>query len=204
MPTTFSLRRALAAAGLLVALAAPASPAGAATHRGLLPCVAGVTCQPAPAPGHGCPNADVMPNAENTHVIEHATLCLINHERVHYGRRKLHSNHTLRIVARHYAHKMVTQAFFAHVSPGGSTFDQRIRRAGYLHGANGWALGENLAWGAGTSATPRQIVLAWMHSPEHRRNLLDPAFHDAGLGVAAGLPVAGMSGATYVNEFGRR
>jgi uncharacterized protein YkwD len=99
---------------------------------------------------------------------------------------------------------MVVQNFFSHVARSGSTFDQRIRRAGYLRGFNGWALGENLAWGSGRESTPRRIVRAWMHSPEHRRNILDRHFRDAGLGIAVGLPVPGSSGATYVNEFGHR
>jgi len=70
----------------------------------------------------------------------------------------LRSCHTA--VAGRYAHAMVDGRFFSHVSPGGSTMLQRIRSTHYLHGARGWALGENLAWGAGRAATPGQIVRA--------------------------------------------
>lgn len=209
MPTTLHLRRALLAAGALAALTLPATPAAALPHltgrQVALPCLPGVTsCDSAPAGHHpGCANADVAPAPGRVAAAEDATLCLINRQRALHGRAKLHSNRALRHVAGAYASSMAVHNFFSHVSPGGSTFDQRIKDAGYLRGATGWAIGENIAWGSGTRATPREIVRAWMHSPEHRRNILDRHFRDAGLGIAVGLPVAG-SGATYVNEFGRR
>ena len=53
-----------------------------------------------------------------------------------------------------------------------------------------WSVGENLAWGTGVLATPRATVRAWMHSPDHRANLLDRRFADVGIGVAAGAPIA--------------
>jgi len=202
------IRRGLVAAGTLAALALPAAPASAQLHRTVghslsLPCAAGLnSCDAAPAP-RVCANADVPPTVGHVAAAEEATLCLVNHERAVHGRRRLHANDTLHGVARAYALDMVAGNFFSHVSPSGSTFDQRIRRAGYLSDTRGWSIGENLAWGGGILSTPRAIVRAWMHSPEHRRNILDRRFRDAGIGIAVGLPVAG-SGATYANEFGRR
>jgi uncharacterized protein YkwD len=70
-----------------------------------------------------------------------------------------------------------------------------------------WTVGENLAWGTGTLASPRATVDAWMHSADHRENLLDRGFADVGIGIAAGAPeelVADESGGTYVTDFGRR
>lgn len=217
MPTIFAVRRMLIAAGALAALAAPAAPASAhrhsahkhfaaAAHASSLPCIAGIGCS-AHAAAHesaACENTDLQPAIDNTAEVENATLCLINRRRAAHGRKRLHSNSILQGVAASYAHLMVVKSFFDHVAPSGSTFDQRIRDAGYLDGFSGWSIGENIAWGGGTEATPRSIVRAWMHSPEHRRNILDRHFHDAGLGVAIGLPVAGQSGATFVNEFGDR
>lgn len=43
--------------------------------------------------------------------------------------------------------------------------------------------GQNLAWGD-DSPSARTIVNAWMASPEHRANLLDPAYRLTGVGVA--------------------
>jgi uncharacterized protein YkwD len=42
-----------------------------------------------------------------------------------------------------------------------------------------------------------------MHSPGHRANILNPGFHEIGLGVARGAPVGGQDrAATYVTDFG--
>jgi uncharacterized protein YkwD len=38
--------------------------------------------------------------------------------------------------------------------------------------------GENIAYGF---ETPRALVSAWMHSPGHRANILNPAFHRIGV-----------------------
>ena len=38
---------------------------------------------------------------------------------------------------------MARQHYFSHTSPGGTTFPERIRRTGYLRGANEWFVGVN-------------------------------------------------------------
>ena len=194
-------------AALAAAVAATFAPAGAQTASAQVgvPCVQGVTCT-TPAPQ--CANADLMPARSNLAKIERSTLCLLNVQRTRHHLGKLHLSRPLRAVARKYARQMVVQRFFDHTTPTGVNFVQRIERSSYLSGVRGgWALGENLAWGEGTLATPREIVKAWMHSPGHRRNILDGSYHDAGLGVALGVPLAGGAnapGATYANEFGKR
>ena len=73
------------------------------------------------------------------------------------------------------------------------------------HGAGGWAYGENLAWGAGSRATPRQIVAAWMASSGHRANILSARWRNIGVGIAPGAPMAGVGhAASYVTHFGWR
>jgi uncharacterized protein YkwD len=132
-------------------------------------------------------------------------MLLLNRERTSRGLGKLRANRPLRGVATKYARKMVAQSFFEHVSPGGSTFVDRIKRSDYIDGGDGYNLGENLAWGGGVQSAPRLIVRAWMNSPGHRANIINGAFRDIGVGVTLGVPVAGGgSGATYVNEFGTR
>jgi uncharacterized protein YkwD len=100
----------------------------------------------------------------------------------------------------------VADRFFDHVSPTGATFVQRIRQTDYLASAASWSLGENLAWGSGFYATPRETVSSWMHSPGHRHNILDPRYREIGIGVAPGTPTdaGGVPGATYATEFGKR
>ena len=155
-----------------------------------------------------CPNADATPTAKNVPVARTATLCLLNVERTSRGLRGLRAHRQLQLAAQSYAGAMVAGGFFSHVSPTGSTVDQRIRQGTrYLAGALRYTIGENIAWGEGALASPRAIVAAWMASPGHRANILRGAFREIGIGIAPGAPVQGLAGApavTYTNEFGAR
>jgi uncharacterized protein YkwD len=150
-----------------------------------------------------CAGANLTPTASSAAKVRSATLCLLNRQRALHGLRRLRAQRSLAHAATNYARLMVHKHFFDHVSPAGSTMAQRIGRTAYLHHTRAWSLGENLAWGADSASTPAQIVNAWMHSAPHRRNILDPSFKEIGVGIALGAPT-GQSGATYVNEFGRR
>jgi uncharacterized protein YkwD len=154
-----------------------------------------------------CAGRDVAPTQSNAAKVRHATLCLLNQQRAAHGLRKLRSSGKLRSAAQAYTWAMVRNDFFDHVSPGGSTLMTRVRSTAYLSSARGWALGENIAWGAGYRATPKAIVSAWMHSSGHRHNILTGRFNEIGIGVVAGAPVDlpdGMNAATYTTDFGTR
>jgi uncharacterized protein YkwD len=162
----------------------------------------------AASPAHAaCAGADVMPSSAKAAKVRAATLCLLNAQRRSHGLRKLRANGRLRRAAAGYARFMVARDFFAHEGPDGSTPLSRIRSTRYLRGARSWAIGENLAWGTGSFATPRATVRAWMHSPGHRANILNGSFREIGIGVADGAPVsigAAAPGATYATDFGYR
>jgi uncharacterized protein YkwD len=138
--------------------------------------------------------------------VQNATLCLLNAERSARRLRPLSANSKLASAAERHSRDMVRRHFFAHDTPGGGGFDKRIVRVGYLRGARGWSIGENIAWGTGTSATPAQIVNQWMNSPPHRANILSRKFAEIGLGVAVGAPQGGggLPGLTYTTDFGSR
>ena len=160
-----------------------------------------------PAAAFACDNADDIPTADSISDARDATLCLLNMERTERGLDKLHSNSRLERAAQAYSRSMVVNDFFNHVSPGGSTLVSRIKATRYLNGANGWMLGENIAWGGSTRATPRETVEAWMHSAGHKRNILTSSFDEIGIGVAIGAPATlpdGMASATYTTDFGQR
>lgn len=155
-----------------------------------------------------CANADIMPGAANIASVKNATLCLLNTQRTSRGLSRLSPDRQLAKAAGRHSATMVSQRFFGHVSPAGSTLSSRVRGGtSYLRGSiRSWSLGENLAWGSGTRATPRKIVRSWMNSPGHRRNILDRRFRHIGIGVATGAPgaVAGRPAATYTTNFGTR
>ena len=151
------------------------------------------------------PAAHRMPTADLAGARA-ATLCLLNHQRALQGLPALGLRSSLSAASSRYAHQMVAEHFFGHVSPTGSTLHTRVVSSGYLRGATSWSAGENIAWGAGQAATPASIVRAWMHSPGHRANILTPGFRDIGVGIAQGAPgwAGGHGAATYVTDFGSR
>jgi len=101
---------------------------------------------------------------------------------------------------------MVRSRSFSHYGPRGSTMLTRIARTGYLSRVASYRVAENIAAGAGPGhGSPSGIVRSWMHSPPHRRNILDSRLHDFGVGVARGDPFgSGARAATYTLDLGAR
>ncbi|MDQ8045158.1 MAG: CAP domain-containing protein [Solirubrobacteraceae bacterium] len=159
-----------------------------------------------PAAAAPCANADSAPGTISAKALGTATLCLLNEERSHYGLGPLKAQHNLAKAATGYSKEMVRHQFFDHVSPGGSTLASRLKKVHYTSTARAWSIGENIAWGTGSKATPAQIVDAWMHSAGHKANILDRSYKEIGIGIALGAPVATASsvGATYTTDFGYR
>jgi uncharacterized protein YkwD len=183
----------------LVALVAPSSGRadGGAASPSAKACAASERCE----------SADALPGQVAQSDIRDAVLCLMNAQRSARGLKRLRAQPELGEAANRFARQMVRDRFFDHESPGGSTMVSRIRATSYLRDVLRWTVGENLAWGTGTRATPRATVDAWMHSADHRANLLDRSFADVGVGIAAGAPAelgADETGGTYVTDFGRR
>ena len=153
-----------------------------------------------------CPGVNDAPTPATAGAAEASTLCLVNNERIKQGLAPLAASARLDAAAAAHSADMAASHYFSHQSPAGSTVVSRIGQSGYLAGARGWSIGENIAWGTGTLATPDSIVRAWMNSPGHRANILRPDFAEAGTGVTAAVPRAGLSdaGATYTQDFGAR
>jgi len=151
-----------------------------------------------------CASASATPSEVAKRTVVRATLCTLNTERAQHGLRPLKLNKKLSAAARRHARDMVRRDYFSHDSLGGGTFVDRIRRSGYLRGASGWSVGENLAWGSHQRAAPRAITAMWMDSAGHRANILSPAFREVGIGFSIGAPGASGPAATYATEFGTR
>lgn len=138
--------------------------------------------------------------------VRAATLCLINRERAAQGESPLALNGDLQDAAQGHAESMAVAGYFEHTAPNGSSVLERLRNAGYLDsGAQAYEIGENIAWGSLQDATPDAIVAAWMASPGHRANILNPDFRETGIGIAPHLPQSfglGQSGAMYTQDFG--
>jgi uncharacterized protein YkwD len=151
----------------------------------------------------GCADADVQPAADNLATVAAATLCLLNAERADAGLAPLTLNDRLAEAATEHTRDMVDHQYFAHVTPDGVDLVARVKPTSYIRSDMSWIVGENLAWGTGPLATPRNIVAAWMASPGHRENVLRPVFREIGFGVSTGNPRAtDGAGATYTTVFG--
>ncbi|MDX6679181.1 MAG: hypothetical protein QOE31_3233 [Solirubrobacteraceae bacterium] len=151
-----------------------------------------------------CPGADTMPTSAPPIVAKGATLCLLNNERITHGLVAFASQPQLETAAANYSQAMVAQRFFSHVSPAGQALAQRL--SAYISGVETWDIGENLAWGEDSLATPRAVVNGWMHSEGHRANILNATFREIGIGIAPGTPGGSspQSSATFTTEFGSR
>jgi uncharacterized protein YkwD len=159
--------------------------------------------------GRTCAHAGLAPTPHDLRLIRAATLCLVNRERAAHGERPLRANRRLRRAAQAHAHSMAVYDYFEHVGgvePGGGTPLARMRASGYISSSHvGYEVGENIAWGTLSLATPNAIVAAWMRSPAHRANILDPRYRETGLGVSPRPPASlahGQPGAIYTQDFG--
>ncbi len=164
----------------------------------------GLVAVPA-AQASGCVGADTVPSsAAAIEVAKGATLCLLNEQRAAASLAPLRSEAVLERAATGYSVAMISQRVFAHVLPDGVVL--RARLSEYLAPAGEWTIGENLGWGERELTTPASMVDAWMHSEGHRRNIMDGAFRDIGIGIVPGSPLtgAGTDAATYTTEFGQR
>jgi uncharacterized protein YkwD len=147
-----------------------------------------------------------MPAPDNVLRVDEATVCLVNQLRGQHGLRPLRIDSDLVSAAQRHADDMVFENYIEHTGPAGDTPLTRIRDSGYLNDSTvAYAIGENVAWGTLTLATPAAIVQAWEASPEHLANILSPAYADTAVGIDPQAPPAlaeGQAGATYDQEFG--
>lgn len=118
-----------------------------------------------------------------------ALLCLINAERRTHGLRALVEVRSLEVAAQTHTRQMVRRNYISHTGPDGSTPLERIRRGGYLSGAGAYSYGENIGFSSLQRGTPASIVRAWIRSPEHLAQILNPSFRASGIGLVRRTPL---------------
>ena len=154
-----------------------------------------------------CKGTSLQPTRADLTRVSVATLCLIEHERLTYRLKPLHSNRSLQRIGSKQASEMVIGDYFGDDSLSGWTPIQRIEVSAYATRARSLSAGQNIGWGSGTLATPAAMVRAWMLSPPHREIMLSGGYRDIGVGIAPATPqrsTEGLPGATYVVEFASR
>jgi uncharacterized protein YkwD len=153
-----------------------------------------------------CQNTELVPSAGNLSIVRASVLCLINRTRAEHSEAPLLANAQLEEAAESHCQELIADDYFAHVSPSGETPVDRIEKTGYVPGPSvGYVIGENLAWGTYSLATPQAIVAAWIASPGHLANILESQYHETGIAITPAVPESlgdGNPGATYAQEFG--
>ncbi len=120
----------------------------------------------------------------------------VNNERSTRSIPTLNYNSDLAEAAAYKAQDMITRDYFAHQDPDGNYIWPTDVADGYTPYT---ILGENLAINFPDTDS---LMSAWMDSPEHRTNILNPAFQDQGAGVASGNTSQGQYSISIANEFG--
>lgn len=121
-------------------------------------------------------------------------LSLTNQERQDAGVGALVFNEELSEAASRKADDMFTYDYWAHNSPTGKTPWVFIRASGYKY----VYAGENLARGF---TAPKDVIKAWMASPDHRANMLSANYEDVGFAVKLGK-INGEETVLIVEELG--
>jgi uncharacterized protein YkwD len=109
--------------------------------------------------------------------IETAVLDYVNGERTRAGLGTLAAQYQLSAAATLHATDMACKNYFSHTGSDGSSPFDRIKAQGYIY----YYAGENLFAGNGVYNNAGQAVSAWMNSPGHRQNILNPEFTEAGV-----------------------
>jgi uncharacterized protein YkwD len=107
----------------------------------------------------------------------------INRVRTEHGLAPLRGSGTLRRAAGQHVYEMAVLGYFGHGSPNRASFAARLAAYYVPRGYGTWAVGETLLWWE-SPLPARSIVQLWLGSPEHRRQLLAPAFREVGIAAA--------------------
>lgn len=113
-------------------------------------------------------------------VVSAVLVDLANADRTQAGLGTLSVNPILVAVAQAKANDMASKGYFAHTSPDGLDPWHWFKQQSY---AFDYA-GENLAIDFSDSG---DVERAWMNSPTHRQNLLDPHYTEVGIATAQGM-----------------
>lgn len=126
-----------------------------------------------------------------SHAAVHANqlemLSAVNEVRAQHGLRLFRGDAGLHRSAHAYAHWMLRNGYFGHLS--------RIRASGFSR------IGETLALHSGLRPSPRTTVRRWLASPPHRALMLSPRFRWLGAGLARGR-FGGGAAALWVLHLG--
>jgi uncharacterized protein YkwD len=149
-------------------------------------CAAHSQVRPENRPPHPTPPLSSHPSPD-----EKLLLDATNRERAVAGLQPLKWDDTLAAAARQHAQLMAHENLLSHELSGEAPLDQRVAQAG----AKFAMVAENVAVGP----NPEEIHNGWMHSPGHRKNILNAEL--TAIGIAT---TRGSGGLFAVQDFSRQ
>jgi uncharacterized protein YkwD len=149
------------------------------------------------APDSACASAsDASAPAQ---VQVRAVACLVNWARAHDGRGRLVQRPKLRLAAELKGERVASCNQFSH-TPCGVSVTSDVKAAGYRYAT----FGENLFAGTWGHYSARDVVNAWLQSPPHRANMLNPGFRDLGAAPVHATGLLGGDMVVWTAAFGSR
>ena len=113
----------------------------------------------------------------------------------------------LTVASKQHTTEMGDDGYFEHSSHDGTAFWKRILRWYPQSGFHTWSVGENLLWSS-PDVDPSRALDLWMHSPEHRANILSPHWREIGVSAVHFDSAPGTYGGSAVTiittDFGAR
>jgi uncharacterized protein YkwD len=104
---------------------------------------------------------------------------MVNQERAKAGCSPVTVDRRLATAAQQHSQDQADMGTMTHTGSDGSSVGQRVTEAGYT-----WRkVGENVASG---TTSPERAMQLWMNSDGHRKNILNCAFKNIGVGVVDG------------------
>jgi uncharacterized protein YkwD len=139
--------------------------------------------------------------------LESGVLAELNRIRAQHHLQPLRLSDRLTAAAAQHSHEMGADGYFEHESHDGTVFWKRIGRFYVSTGYGYWSVGENLLWSS-PDVDAHGALQLWMHSPEHRANILTPRWREIGVsaqhfGAATGT-YKGLAVTIITTDFGVR
>ena len=123
--------------------------------------------------------------------LESSVLADINAFRTQHELPALRLSAPLTLAARAHTEQMASHGYFAHESADGSAFWRRVQSFYSSSPWHYWSVGENLLWSS-PDVDGASALKLWLASPEHRQNLMNPAWRQIGVAAVHAVHAPGV------------
>ena len=138
--------------------------------------------------------SDATPaTTERLQALDGQILTRLNATRAAHGLRPLVVSDELENAAVTHSRDLIQAGVFQHDSPDGTSFVQRLKHFYSPSGYSSWTAGENLLYNT-ADIDAETAIRAWLDSPPHRENMLNPDWREVGIGSVHASTAGGTFG----------